>query len=104
LNTLYNKITDAYSEGKINNKQYTNLKSEISILYEEIYKKRIDSSNGNTILLDNINNDIKDAYAKGKINEQHYMLLIERISDSTNNRGSIRKLSAIPTSAKGIKS
>ncbi len=47
LNTSYNKLVDAYSEGKINNEQYTNLKTEISVLYEKIYKKKIDSSNSN---------------------------------------------------------
>ena len=43
LNMINKNIINAYSEGKINNEQYTNLKNEISVIYEKIYKKRIDS-------------------------------------------------------------
>ena len=43
LNILNNKIINVYSEDKLNNDQYTNLKTEVSILYEEIYKKKIKS-------------------------------------------------------------
>jgi hypothetical protein len=89
LSISYNNLIDAYSEGKISNEQFTNLKTELSILYEEIYKKRIDSSNGNEIILDKAKDDIKDAYAKGKLSEQHYKILIEKVSDSKNNQGSI---------------
>lgn len=81
-------IINAYSEGKITNEQCTNLKTEISILYEEIYKKRIDSSNGNAVLLDEVKDDIKDAYAKERLSEKHYELLNEKISDSTSKQGS----------------
>jgi YVTN family beta-propeller protein len=88
LNKSYIMITNGYSEGKINNEQYTNLKTEISILYEEIYKKRIDSSVGNVVTLDKIKDDIEDAYAKGKLIEQHYKLLIERISNSPHDQQS----------------
>jgi len=67
---------------KIDNEQYTNLKREISILYEEMSKKRIDSLLNNITItdydkekqLDKIEDDISDAYSKGKINEQHYNL------------------------------
>ncbi|MGC1927651.1 MAG: hypothetical protein WA667_01640 [Candidatus Nitrosopolaris sp.] len=38
--------------------------------------------------MDEVKDNIKDAYAKGKISELHYKLLIEKISDSTNNQGS----------------
>jgi uncharacterized ion transporter superfamily protein YfcC len=79
LNTSYYKIIDTYSEGKINNEQYTNLKSEISIHFEEIYRKRIDSSNGNEMLLDKVKDEIKDAYVKGKLNEQHFANLKSEI-------------------------
>ena len=78
LKKSYDKMVNAYSEGKINNEQYTNLKTEISVLYEEIFKKRIVPSNDNRILME----EIKDAYAKGMINELHYKLLIEKISES----------------------
>jgi uncharacterized membrane protein len=69
---------------KISEEHYTNLKSEISVVYEEIYKK-IDSLNGkdsNGIILDKVKDTIKDAYAKGRISEQHYQLLNEKICDS----------------------
>jgi hypothetical protein len=94
LNTLNNNITDAYSEGKVNNEQYANLKREISVLYQEIFNKRLDSLkkspevDGN--LTDKIKDDITDAYSKGKITELHYNILNERISkmiakDDTHN-------------------
>lgn len=80
LNMSYNKLVDDYSEGKINNEQFTNLKTEISILYGEFFKRRIDSSNGNGILLDKVKDEIKDAYSKGKLSEQHYTNLNDEIS------------------------
>jgi hypothetical protein len=94
LNTLNNKLISAYSEGKINNELYTNLKSQISILYEEIYEKKIKSliskdsilNTPNVILMDELKSDVIDAYAKGKITEQHYKILNEKISNSTNNQ------------------
>jgi hypothetical protein len=62
------------------------LNNTISILYEEIYKKKIDLLNGKD--LDKIKDEINDSYAKGKINEQHYKLLNERLSDNKNNQQS----------------
>jgi YVTN family beta-propeller protein len=78
LNTLNNKLINAYSGGKVNNEQYTNLKNEISILYEEIYNKKIESliyKDSNGTLLDEVKNDIKDAYAKGKISELYFIMI-----------------------------
>lgn len=101
LDKLKTSITYAYVNGKISEQHYTNLKSEISILYEEIYKKKIESlifKNSNRILLDGVIDNIKDAYAKGKINEQHYKFLIEKISNSSNNQKPINKLSSSPAS------
>jgi uncharacterized membrane protein len=95
LNSSDNDIINAYSEGKISNEQYTNLKTEISILYEEILKKRIDSSDGNGILLDRVKKDIIDAYAKDRISEKHYKLLIERISESSSHQQSAAQGSPI---------
>ena len=46
LNRINKNIINAYSEGKINNEQYSNLKNEISVLYEEIYRKRIGVTKG----------------------------------------------------------
>jgi hypothetical protein len=43
LNSLNNSISNAYSEGKINNEPFINLKNETSVLYYEIFRKRIDS-------------------------------------------------------------
>ena len=87
LNELNKKTIDAYSEGKINNEQYLNLKNEISVLYEEIYRKKLDSlkysSNENldrVAVLEKIREDIVDAYSKGKLSELHHNLLNERIT------------------------
>jgi hypothetical protein len=85
LDKLKSDLTYTYAKGKINEQHYTNLKNEISILYHGIYKKRIDSLNGNGMVLDKIKDDIEDAYAKGKISEQHYKLLIGRISDKLSS-------------------
>ncbi|MGA9935731.1 MAG: hypothetical protein WBP83_11475 [Nitrososphaeraceae archaeon] len=41
LNLLNRNISDSYAAGKISNEQFTNLKNEISIAYQEIFKKRI---------------------------------------------------------------
>ena len=88
LDNLKSDIADAYAKGKISDQHYGDLKNDISIQYEEFYKKRIDSLNGGkldqnsndyAILLDKIKNDIIDAYAKGKINELHYTLLANKI-------------------------
>jgi YVTN family beta-propeller protein len=91
LNIINKNIINAYSEGKINNEQYTNLKNEISVLYEKLYKKRIDilkeSSDGDlnrTIQMDNIKEDIRNTYSEGKISELHYNLLNERITKITS--------------------
>jgi hypothetical protein len=63
------------------------LKNEISILYEEIFRKRIDdalSKNHPTTReqqLAQIRNDVEYAYSKEKINEKHYDLLNKAISN-----------------------
>jgi hypothetical protein len=87
LDELNRNIGDGYARGKITDQHYTNLKNEISLLYEEIFKKRIDSLNGKindeniTRSLTEIKEDIEDAYSKEKVNEKHYNLLKEKISD-----------------------
>jgi hypothetical protein len=89
LDNLKDDVIDDYAKGKISERYYDNLNNTISILYEEIYTKKIDSLNGkdnNRILLDNVKENIKHAYAKGRLNEQHYKLLIEKISDSRSNQ------------------
>jgi hypothetical protein len=90
LNLINKNIINGYSEGKINNEQYTNLKNEISVLYEKIFKKRIDEVEksldddlNRTIHVDKIKEDIRNAYSEGKISELHYNLLNERITKVT---------------------
>ena len=86
LDTLRGDITDAYAKGKLTDQQYTNMKNETSVLYEEIYKKKIDTINKyrddstRREFLNNIKDDITDAYAKGKLTDQHYTLLNAKIS------------------------
>ena len=43
LDILKIDITDAYSKGKLNEKYYENLKTEVSVLYDKIFRKSIDS-------------------------------------------------------------
>ena len=65
-------ILDDYANGNISEEHYNNLNNKISVLYEEIYKKKIDLLNGKDTkeaLLDKIKDDINDSYAKGKISE-----------------------------------
>ena len=91
LDKLKDDIMDDYANGNISEQHYNNLNNKVSVLYEEIYKKKIDSLNGKDTkgaLLDNIKDDINDSYAKGKISEQHYKLLNEKLSDNKNNRQS----------------
>jgi hypothetical protein len=109
LDTLKTAIKDAYARGKISDLQYSNLKNEISILYEKIYKNKIDSLSGksdskNRMLLQKIKNEIQDTYAEEKISEQHYNLLNAKISDFKNNQEHISKSSSfqkVPTSKTG---
>ena len=85
LNELNSDIANDYSKGKISDKQYENMKNEISVLYQELHKKNIDSSNKSPEKFDvkelnNILSEIEDAYAKGKLNELHFTLLKDRIA------------------------
>jgi uncharacterized membrane protein len=95
LNLIRKNIINANSKGKINNEQYTNLKEEISALYEEIYRKRLDAIKDSssedvnrTVVIEKIQEDIKDAYSKGKISELHYNLLNEKITKMTSKSNS----------------
>jgi uncharacterized membrane protein len=89
LDKLRSHLSDTYAKGKISDQHYQNLKNEISVLYEEIHRKRIDSLNGrhdrdDGRLLHQIKDDIEDAFAKGKISEQHYNLLNKKIESFVN--------------------
>ncbi len=88
VDLLYSNIADEYSKGKLSNEQYINLKNEISVLYEEIYRTHIDSFQNSPDFdansVDRIRDEITDAYSKGKITELHYDLLNERLSKMTS--------------------
>jgi YVTN family beta-propeller protein len=99
LDELNRNIGDSYARGKITDQHYTNLKNEISLLYGEVFKKRIDSLNGKITnddvrSLTEIKEVIEDAYAKGKISDQHYNLLNKKIEsfEITSNKTSMNKL------------
>jgi DNA-binding beta-propeller fold protein YncE len=47
LDRLKNEISDSFSKGKISQSHYSNLKDELSILYQEIFMKKIDSIDDN---------------------------------------------------------
>ncbi len=87
LSAIINNIEDMHAKGKINNGYYTNLKKQTSILYQEIFRRRIDSlkslpeNKDKTNLLDEIKEDISDAYSKEKITELHYSLLEKKLSN-----------------------
>ena len=83
LDQIRNDITDVYSSGGLSNDQFTNLKDEVSIAYEEIFKKKIVNREDDLQL---IQEDISDAYSKGKITKLHYDLLNERISKMTKEK------------------
>lgn len=89
LDSLVGETEEAYARGKINNERYEILKTNVSALYEEIFRKRIDLLNSLIIrhdskddrLLSKMKYEINDAYAKGKLKEIHYDLLSKMISD-----------------------
>ena len=56
LDKLKYDIANDYAKGKISDKQYENMKNEISILYQEIYKKRVDTSKNASNV--NVNNEL----------------------------------------------
>jgi YVTN family beta-propeller protein len=97
LDRLRSNIVDAYSKGQINEKHYESLKNETSILYEKIFRRRLDDALNNDNdpankkaiqeQLDQIKTDIEYAYSEGKIDEKHYDLLNKAISN-LDSRGS----------------
>ncbi len=83
LNKLKINARDDYTKGRINETHYINLNKDISMLYEEIFKKEIESLNLHDDKFDNklkeIEREISEAYSKDKINELHYNLLRDKI-------------------------
>ena len=91
LDDLKRKIINSYSEGKISVEQYDNLNNEISISYDEIFNKRIDSIKNDKEFIQKlkpIEEEITKAYSKKKLLELQYKLLKERIKEL---RGDIPK-------------
>jgi YVTN family beta-propeller protein len=84
LNTIFKNISDSYTSGKINNEQFNSLKNEISIAFQEIYRRKIGlfKVEGKNLdeELEKTENQISDAYSKGKLDELHYSSLKNEIS------------------------
>ena len=85
LDKLKNEISDSFSKGKISQFHYSNLKDEISILYQEIFMKKIDSMDDDKeidlSLKLKLVREIKDSFSKGKLTELHYNMLMNKISE-----------------------
>ena len=90
LDKLKTNISDAYAKGKINAEYYSNLKDEISVLYQEIINKRIQLLNNvsdkgdKQKTIEKIKDDIYDAYSKTKLTKLHYNLLNKKILEYEN--------------------
>lgn len=86
LNKLKDEISDSFSKGKISQFHYSSLKDEISILYHEIFMKKIDSIDNDTgmnlSLKLKLVREIKDAFSKGKLTELHYNMLMNKVSET----------------------
>jgi YVTN family beta-propeller protein len=95
LDSLKNEMDKDYSKGKLSDKQYeymkSEMKNEISIQNKEIFKNKIHSLEDTTAkhrsdLKSNIIRELDDAYANGNLNELHYDLLMKRVSEIKNNQ------------------
>ncbi len=90
LDELKRDITDAYSKGKINEKHYENLKTDVSILYDKIYRKSIESlkqaTDGNLPeQVDKLKDEIENAHSEGKITELQFNLLNKKLQEITGD-------------------
>jgi YVTN family beta-propeller protein len=89
-------MSEAYAKGRISDQHYQNLKDDISVLYEKIFKQKIDVLNiipneGNhKKLIEKIRDEMTDAYSKGKLNELHYNLLKEKLSENIEKNNNIK--------------
>jgi hypothetical protein len=90
LDKLRDSIKDEFARGKISREQFDELVEDVSICYQEILKKEIDSvindpsDEDKDKELMGIKNDIEDACVKGKITELHYSLLNKKIESFLN--------------------
>ena len=90
LDKLRDILTDEYTRGNVNKEQFDKLADDISIRYQEIFRKEIysimtaSSEGDKEKQLNEIKNDIEDLCAKGKISELHYNLLVKRIEFFAN--------------------
>jgi YVTN family beta-propeller protein len=83
LNELNQNISDSYAAGKIINEQYASLRNEVSIAFQEIFKKRIGSIPEQDLeTVNKIRNNIIDAYTNGKLSSEHYTNLKNEISNT----------------------
>ena len=103
LNELNQRISNSYAAGKITNEQYTNLNSDVSIAFQEILKKRVESVKEQDLeTVDNIRNDIIDAYNNGKLSSEHYTNLKNEISNTYQKIFKKRIESVTSTNAKAV--
>lgn len=87
MNKIEIDLRDAYSDGKLSDVQFADLRNEISATYRDIFKTRIGSlAVANADGVNNIKNDMADAYSDGKITELHYNLLNQKILEVLNNK------------------
>ena len=86
LDKLKNEITDSFSKGNISQIRYSNLKDELSVLYQEIFMKKVDSMDDDKGMDPAIKlrlvREIRDAFSKGKLTELHYNILMNKITET----------------------
>jgi YVTN family beta-propeller protein len=83
LSIMNQTISDYYAAGKITNEQYTNLKNEVYLAFQEIFKKRIESLKEQDLEAINKTRDaIINAYNNGKLSSEYYTNLKNEISNT----------------------
>ncbi|MDF0680847.1 MAG: hypothetical protein P0116_07790 [Candidatus Nitrosocosmicus sp.] len=85
LDKLKNEITDSFSKDNISQIRYSNLKDELSVLYQEIFMKKIDSMDDDKGVDPSLRlklvREIRDAFSR-QINELHYNILMNKITET----------------------
>jgi YVTN family beta-propeller protein len=83
LSRIRREVIDTYSKGRINQTQYDSLMNQISILYDKIFRKRIDfimnSDRNVSEQLNNLKDDIENSHSEQKITETQFNLLNKKI-------------------------